>query len=133
MPAGRIRQHQGSVAGDQKAERHQKGMQQRGVIGVLEVFVVQLPVARKAMAIMAENARYAAVERGLEFREDLGTEIVRERLNFVAIRSENHAAMGGDLQPLQAMLGGLEILRHAARAINAAPKWHPRQIALQIV
>ena len=46
MPAGCIRKHEGAVPGHQKAERHQKRVQQGGVIRVLEIFVIQLPIAR---------------------------------------------------------------------------------------
>ena len=85
------------------------------------------------MAVVAEDLELAAVERRLELAQDLGPEIVRERLHVLRIGREHHAAVGRDVELAQAVLVRLEIRRHAALAGDAAAERHADEVALQIV
>ena len=54
------------VVGAPEAEGHEPGVQQARVVRVLDVLLHQLPVARDALAVVAEDLELAAVEQAVE-------------------------------------------------------------------
>ena len=95
--------------------------------------MIELPVPRQRVAIVAEQRRLAAVERRLEFGQHLRPQIILKRFHVVDVGGEHDAAMRGDVEPVQAVIGVLEIGRHAALAVDATPERNPHEVALQIV
>ena len=125
------------VVGSPKAKGNKPGVQQTGVIGVLDVLLHQLPVARDALAVVAQHLELAAVEQAVEVGEDGWPHEILQRLHAVVKRRKHHAATGGDFQGGEAMVFGVKVGRHAtvdlAVLANPAPKWHALQIAFEVV
>ena len=133
MPAGRIREHERAVAGDQQAERHQEGVQQRGVIGILEILVIELPIAGQRVAVVPQKPWLAAVEGRLELLEHLRPEVILKRFHIVEVGSKHDTAVSRNIEPTQSMLSVVEVGRHAALSVDAASEWNAGEIALKVV
>ena len=93
------------VVGAPEPEGDEPGVQQARVVRVLDVLLHQLPVARDALAVVAEDLQLAAVEQAVEVAEDRRAEEVLERLDVVVERREHDAAARRDLQLGEAVLG----------------------------
>src|SRR5262249_19147626 len=133
VPAGRIRKHERAVAGDQQAERHQKGVQQRRVIGVLEILVIELPIAGQRVAVVTQQPWLSALEGRRGLLEHLRAEVILKRLHVVEVRSKHDTAVSRYVEPTQSMLGAVEVGGHAALSVDAASKWNAGEIALKVV
>src|SRR3546814_20680321 len=70
------------------------GVQQAWMIGVLDVFHHQLPVARNALAAGAVDDELAAVEDAVEPRHHFGAEIVFQRRRIGVEAGEDEAKIG---------------------------------------
>ena len=125
------------VVGAPEAEGDEPGVQQAGVVGVLDVLLHELPVTRNALAVVAQDLELAAVEQAIEPPQDLRAQVVLEGLHVEVEGGEDHAAARGHLQLGQAVVGGLEVRRHAALdlavLLDAPPQRYPAQLALQVV
>ena len=98
-----------------------------------EVLVIELPVAPDRVPPIAHDADLAAVEGGIEIDQDLGAQIVREGLDRIGERGEDHAAPRRRVELDEPVGGHVEILGQAALALDAAPERHADQIAVQAV
>src|SRR6476660_6165014 len=101
MPTALVGEHQRTVACHQETEGDQERVQQRSVIGILQVLMIELPVVWKRMAVMAKHLELAPVECRLEIAQYFGAEIVGKRFHVVAVGSEQHAEMARAVQPAQ--------------------------------
>ena len=137
MAVVRVHLQRRLVVGTPQAEGHEPGVQQAGVVRILDVLLHQLPVARDALAVVAEDRELPPIEHPVEVAEHGRTHEVFERLDVVIERREHHAAARGDLQLREAVIGRLEVGRHAALHLalgaHAAAEWHALQVALQRV
>ena len=125
------------VVGTPEAKGHKPGVQQARVIRVLDVFLHQLPVARDALAVVAQHHQLAAVEQAVKVFQDGRAHEVFERLHGRVKRREHHAAARGHFQGREAMVLGVKVGGHAAVDLavlaHAAPERHALQVALEAV
>src|SRR5438067_2519903 len=77
---------------------------QARVVRVLDVLLHQLPVARDALAVVAQDLQLAAVEEPVVVLQDRRSEVRLERLDVGVEGGEHHAAARGDLQLGEAVL-----------------------------
>src|SRR5262249_51639722 len=133
VPPGRVRKHERSVARDQQPERHQESVQQGGVIRVLEILVVELPIAGQRVAVVAQKPRLSPRATRLEPLEHLRAEVILPRLHVSDIGSEHDAAVSRDIEPTQSMPRAVEIGGHAALSVDPASERNAGEIALKIV
>ena len=103
------------------------------MVRILEVLVIELPVAPDRVPPIAHDADLAAVEGGVEIDQDLRAQIVRERLDLARERGEDHAAARRHVELDEPVGGHVEIFRQAALALDAAPERHADKIAVQAV
>ena len=107
------------------------------MVRVFDVLLHQLPVARNALAVVAQHHQLAAVEQAVKVLQDGWAHEVFERLHVVVKRREHHAAARGHFQGREAVVFGVKVGRHAAIDLavlaHATPKRHALQIALQRV
>ena len=108
-------------------------MQQRRVVGVLQVLELDLPVGADALARITEDNQAAAVENAVEIGHHLVPEIVLERRHVMVEGGEDDAATGRHLQGLQAVFLHLEVGRHAALFIDATAERYRDQVAREVV
>ena len=114
--AGELVGRAGAVLGRAvEAERGRELMQQSGVVAVAVVLVVELPVAGKALATVAEHHDRLG-EQAVEEIAHRCIEIVGEGFGVRVEGAEDGAAVAGDLELAQAVRGLVEVLRHAACA-----------------
>ncbi|MNU41213.1 hypothetical protein D3C71_299400 [compost metagenome] len=127
----------GPVVRAPQAEGHEPGMQQAGVVGVLDVLLHQLPVAGDALPAVAVDHQFAAVEHAIEVMQDVRAQVVFQRFDGMVERREHHAVAAGHRQFGQPVLFRLEVWRHAAVDLavlfDAAAEGHADQVALQVV
>ena len=113
-------------------EGRQKQMQYAGVVGVLDVFGVELPVVGQYLRAAAENAGgpvQHAADAGGNFRPEIGFEIGR----VVAERPEHQTGELGDPQPLQIVLVLAKLGRHAALPLDPALERDAGQFPGQVI
>src|SRR5262249_26029089 len=72
-------------------------------------------------------------ESCLELGENFRPEIVLQRFHVAAIGREYNAAVSGHVELTQSMIGILEVVWHAAFAIDAAAEWNAGEIAFEVV
>jgi hypothetical protein len=99
----------------------------------LDVLEHQLPVARYALAHIAEHGELAAAEDAVEIAQHQGAEIILECLGRGGERGEDDAVPPRHAQALQPVRQGVEIVRHAALPLVAAAERHAEQRAAEIV
>src|SRR5260370_39363503 len=99
MPTALVGEHQRTVACHKETEGDQERVQQRSVIGILQVLMIELPVSRKRMAGMAEHLELALVEGRAKLAELFGAKVVAKGSHVVAVESEHHAAMARAVEP----------------------------------
>ncbi len=116
-----------------EAEGDQEDVQQAGVIGVLDVLEHQLPVARDALAHIAEHGELPAGEDAVEIAEHQRAEIILEALRRRIERGEDDAVAPRHAETLQPVRLGGEIGRHAALSLVAAAERHAEQLAAEII
>ena len=134
MPALGVGDHAVLAAGDHQAERHEEGVQQRGVVRVLEVLVVELPVAGQLVAVVAEDLQLPALEHHLEVLEDLRGKVLLDRLHVGGEGCEHHPVQRGHLELSQVVVRVAEVLRHAATlALHAALEGDALKVAGEVV
>ena len=123
------------VVGAPEAEGHEPGVQEARVIRVLDVLLHQLPVARNALPVVAEDLQLATVEQAVEVVQHRRAEEVLEGLDIRIERGEDDAAAGRHPELVEAVLLELEVGRHAAVDLaflaHAAAKRHALQVALE--
>ena len=108
-------------------------MEQRAVIEVAQVFVIELPIAVDVLALIADHFHRTTPKPGDVMRV-VRAEIVDQRLNLVAFETrEQNAVVVLDPERPQSVVALVEIIRHAALAVHAALKRHADQIAVQVV
>ena len=108
-------------------------MQQSRVIGIFQVFLIELPVARQNVAVNPQQLHFGAVERCIELFADRRAEVILDGFHVVAGRCKDDAAPRRYVKLAQSPLRHVEIRRHAALSLYAAAERHGRQIALQAV
>ena len=105
------------------------------MVRVLDVLLHQLPVARNALAVVAQDGELAAIEQPVKVTQNGGAQEFLQRLHAVVKRRKHHAATGGHLELGQPMLCRVEIRRHAAIdlaiLLHATPKRHALQVTRQ--
>ena len=123
------------VVGAPEPEGDEPGVQQAGVVRVLDVLLHQLPVARNALAVVAQDGELAAIEQPVKVAQDGGAQKLLQRLHAVVKRRKHHAATGSHLELGQPMLCRVEVRWHAAIdlaiLLHATPKRHTLQVARQ--
>src|ERR1700746_1315166 len=100
-------------------ESRQKQMQYAGVVGVLDVFGIELPVVRQYLGAAAENTGgpvQHAADAGRNFWPEIGFEIG----GVVAERPEDQAGELGDPEPVQIVLVLVKLGGHAALPLDPA-------------
>src|SRR5271169_3617911 len=113
-------------------EGRQKQMQYAGMVGVLDVFSVELPVIGQYLRAAAENAGgpvQHAADAGGDFRPEIGFEV----RGVVAERPEYEAGELGDPQPLQIVLVLAKLRGHAALPLNPALERDAGQFPGQVI
>ncbi|EWS62853.1 hypothetical protein Y695_03916 [Hydrogenophaga sp. T4] len=134
MAVVRVHAQLALVVGAPEPEGDEPGVQQTGVVGVLDVLLHQLPVAGNALAVVAQDRELAAVEQAVEVLQDGRPHVLFERLDLVIERGEHHAAAHRHLELRQRMVLGVEVGRHAAIDLavlpHAAAKGHTLQVAV---
>ena len=133
MTAGCIHLHLRGLIGAKQPEAHQEYVQQARVVRVLDVLEHQFPVGGCQLARVAEHAKLPAVEHTVEKRQHRRAKIFLERFQIRRKRGEDHPVAAGDPKPAQPVILRIEIRRHAALLLHAAPERHADQIALQVI
>ncbi len=131
VPAGGIHFGAGGIVGPEEAERHQEHVQQACVIGILDVFEHQFPVAGDALARNADDAQGFAVEHAIEQREHFRAQIIFQRLHIGGGACEDCAVAARHAQFCQAVIALVEIIGHSAMAADTLDEGHAREIAIQ--
>ena len=107
------------------------------MVGVFDVLLHQLPVARNALAAVAQNHQLAAIEHAVKVLEDGGAQKFFQGLDIVVKGRKHHAAAHRHLEFGQAVIGHLEFFGHAtvdlAFLLDAPNKGHALQVALEAV
>src|SRR5260221_6709442 len=105
----------------------------RGVIGVVQIFVIEFAIAWERMAVVAEKPRLVPIKGRFELLEHLRPEVILQGLHVLDIGSEHDAAMSRNIEPTQPVLRVIEIGGHAAPPIYAAAEWNFRENAHEVV
>src|SRR5262245_52267219 len=104
------------------------------MIGVLDVLLHQLPIARNALTRIAENCELPAVEQTIEIAQDLWPEIAFQWFDLVVEGREDDAVSRSHLQLGQRMVGRLEIGRHPTANLSilfkSSSERHAEEVAL---
>jgi hypothetical protein len=112
-------------------------MQQAWMVGVLDILHHQLPVARYALAVGAEQRELAAIEDAAQPGHHVRADIIRKGGRIRIDARKNQSVIGGDLQFAETMLPEIEIGRHAAlhlvAFLHAVAKGQTGKIAVQLV
>ena len=108
-------------------------MQQRRVVGVLQVLEHQLPIAWNKLAGVAQYLQLPPVEDPVHEPVDGLAEILFVGLHVRVHAGEDRPVVVVHLQDIEAVLLALEVGGHAALLTNAPAQRHPDQVALQIV
>ena len=103
------------------------------MIGIFQVFLIELPIAFENVAMHAEKFQRAPVEDGIELIQHLRTEIVFERFDVVAKRRKYDAVSCRHVETSQRMIALDEVGGHAAFTLNAPAKGDGHQRAAEIV
>ncbi|VDO13317.1 unnamed protein product, partial [Brugia timori] len=117
----------------EKAEHHEERVQQRRVIGILEVLVVHLPVARKLVAAVTQDPELLAREGNVELLDNLLGHVLLQRRGLVGVGGEHHAVARRHAQLASPVLRVLEVRWHAADLVDSALERNALQIALEVV
>src|SRR5947207_1269179 len=108
-------------------------MQQRAVIRIADVFVVQLPVAWNLLPQVANDLRLSLHEKAVDLRQAVRSDEVVERLGGVAVGAEDQSTTSRHPQRSQTMVLLFEAGRHAALAVVALLQRHSGEVARQVV
>src|SRR5579863_8510229 len=123
------------IVGTPESKGHKPGVQQAGMVRVLNVLLHEIPVARDSLAVVAKDLQAPAIECAIEIAKNLRSQEIFEGLDIVIERSEHDAAARRDLELGETVILQLEICRHApvnpAVLLHAAPEGNPLQIPLQ--
>ena len=120
-----------------KPKRDKPGVQQAGVVRVLDVLLHQLPVAWDALAVIAQKCELAAIKHPVKVAADGGAEVLFKRRHIVVKAGEYCAAARRNFQLGQAVGFEVKVSRHAADGaailLQTTPERHALQIALEVV
>ena len=114
------------------AERRQEGVQDRGVVGVLDVLGIELPVVRQDLRRAADNPG-RPVEDAADAADDERAEIGFEVLYLIRERPKDQTRQFRDLQPVQMVLLLAEFGGHAALPLDAPLEGDAGQMAGEII
>ena len=132
-----VHDHPAFLVRTPQAEGHEPGVQQARVIGILDVLHHQLPVARDALAVVAQQRERAALEDAVQPGRDLRAEIVLQRLDGFAEGGEHQAMQHRHPQASEAVVLQVEVRRHAAvdavAILDAILERQSRQFAVELV
>src|SRR5215813_6864244 len=107
-------------------------VQQARVVGVLDVFHIELPIARQRLAVAAEDLHRRA-HHAADAGDDLGPEIALERRRVRRKRPEHQARERLQPQLARPVSLGAALLRHAAPAAQALTEGDAGEVAAKIV
>jgi len=123
----------GFLVGAEQAEGGEEHVQQPGVVRVLDVLLHQLPVAGDVLPIVAEHLQGpAAVDSGV-VGPKLLAEILAERRGRVAEGRPNEAVDDLHPQAAEAVVGRVEVGRHAALPPDTAAERDALKVAAEVV
>ena len=97
MPVLLVHEQLRLVVGAPESKGDEPGVQQARMVGILDVLLHELPVARHPLARVAENGELASVEHALEIRQYRGPDVLREGRHLGMERGEDHAVVDRDL------------------------------------
>src|SRR6266852_2450885 len=107
-------------------------MQEARVVGVFDVFEVELPVALQHLSVAAEDL-YRLLHHAADSRRDLGTDVALERRRLVRERREHQAAEDLDAELSRRLALRVGVPGHAALALDATAERDRSEVALQVV
>jgi hypothetical protein len=113
-------------------ERHQKFVQQAGMVVVAGVFGIKLPVPADALTVVAEDA-HRAVEQAAQLRQHRRTEVILQRLGVIREGAEQRAVDRLHRQPAQPVRRHVEAGVHPALAADTAAERDRLQTAVEAV
>src|SRR5207249_11907011 len=115
--------------GPPETEGHEPGMQQTRMVGVLDVFLHQLPVSRNALARVTENGELPSIEHALDVGQDRRPDVVLDRWYVGMERRVDHAVVDRYVQLSERVIFDPEVLGHAALALQPTPKRYALELA----
>ena len=133
MPAAFIHDDGALLREAVQLEGGEEQMQDARVVGVLHILDIELPVVRQRLGEAPEHHGLAVAEHASDAAGDLFAKIIWQRGRVGAEGAVDEAADGLHPQLARAVVGDLEIRRHAALALDALLEGHARQVALQII
>ena len=110
-----------------------EGVQQGGVVGIAHILGVELPVVVDDLAVGAQHLQRPRAEIALEEARHGRRDPLLDRRHIGFEGAEDEAAENFDADRLHTVAGGVEILRHAALALQPAAEGHAAQPPVQVV
>ena len=123
--------HGGLLIGPEQTEGGEENMQQARMVRVLDVLLHLLPVGGNMLAVVAQHFQLPAVIDARVMLPELLTEILAEGWRLIREGRPDHAVDSLDPQLVEAVLGQVEVCRHAALPLDAATERHALQVAVQ--
>src|SRR5919201_726897 len=133
MAAGLVDLHLRRVVGPEEPEGDEEDVEETGMVRILDVVEHQLPVRRDELSGVAEHLELPTVEHAVEELEHLQADELLERLDIIRERGEYHTMACGRMQLAQAVVLEVKVRGHPPLLLDAAPKVHADEVALQVV